>query len=839
MNRNFQARDHELNDVLNATDRNVKNQKIKDGNTFSKNKWLSELMRIRLKDSDGVVRPGCEWRLTRRKMDMPTLQKLVDHCPLSAEVDYLYDSSGTAYWMEDMLTMGMPDPEVYYIVPRVRRLPEDINKDPRFEGQSVFMISGVPLKCKDEETNVNAAAIKEYIITALLEVDPYSVPFYTNIEKIKAEIKEVDKKIKSIPKIVFTNDNGDPMTLEEADAQREVLYDTYGNQRIAIEERLKRQETALEAHRHWRRNMGLEMHCGEEDENTSTATWYIRFYGTKDAGEMEELLLNKDDWAAIKMAVGGNGLKPWSGRGKVPDGKKADAPDYTPYEVNISGARLARRPHGVGTLKVLDRQSVEISGDDFHFYYGHFIDGKKDGYGYEVDDVGIFSGRFESNFRRGYGRLDLANGTTITGPNKVPEIRPSRTKGPFENPYCQGDAHGECEVLFCDGGLYKGSMYDGKINGMGKYQSGLGEVTVGWFVDGVLDGEKGYIKNHANEEFAGTFDMGEINGKGFYKNEFGDTYVGYYDHNMRHGRGKEYVFKKGSYTGFFVNGTKTGKGEMDYGRRRTKPKVDKKAQAKAKEESDKKAEEERIAKIKGTPGKKAKPELRAGEKDPNAKTGWDLEREEEEAAKKSGKSIEQEFKERFQGYYLSNNIASGGIMMDTVEMLPRVVAKRDKRTTYGIYVLLQAMLERTKLIKRKLEKYTDMDHSIRREMNNKKIRIFKQQKHYTKKAIYMDLVAPKGIAKNVLKARANVRENRLDKLDVEALQPKTALVPRLQMVSWKADNEIFKQFEKVDIHKQKGQRKPVRSILAKVAASDFDEVKERQRFLKYDNMWEV
>ena len=149
------------------------------------------------------------------------------------------------------------------------------------------------------------------------------------------------------------------------------------------------------------------------------------------------------------------------------------------------------------------------------------------------------------------------------------------------------------------------------------------------------------------------------------------------------------------------------------------------------------------------------------------------------------------------------------------------------------------MLERTKLIKRKLEKYTDMEHSIRREMNNKKIRIFKQQKHYTKKAIYMDIVAPKGIAKNVLKARANVRENRLDKLDVEALQPKTALVPRLQMVSWKADNEIFKQFEKVDIHKQKGQRKPVRSILAKVAASDFDEVKERQRFLKYDNMWEV
>ena len=845
MNSNFAKRDHELTDVLNADDQNIKNQKIKDGNAFKKSKWLNELIRIRLKDGDGVVRPGCEWRLTRKKCDMATLQHKVDRCSIPCEVDYLYDSSGTAYWMEDMLTMGMPDPEVYYIVPMVRRVPKDIHKNKRFEGQSVFMISRVPLRSKDEETKVDRAAIKEYLICALLEVDPSSKPFYENIEKIKDEIKEVDKRIKSIPKIAFTKENGDPMDEEEADAQREVLYETYGNQRLAIEERLKRQESALEAHRHWRKNMGLDIQQGEEDENTGTATWYVRFYGTKDAGEMEDLLLEKDDWAAIKLAVGANGLKPWAGRGKVPDGKKSFEKDYTPYQVNISGARFARLPHGVGTLKELDRQSSDLSADHFHFYYGHWVDGKKDGYGMEVDDMGIFTGRFENNFRRGFGRLDYADGTTSVGIFKTPEIRPSRNSGLFENPYSQGDLHGDTEVLFADGGLFKGNIYDGKINGFGKYQSALGEVSMGWFVDGVLDGEKCYFKNHANEEFAGTFDMGEIHGKGYYKNEFGDTYSGYFDHCLRHGRGKEYVFKKGSYTGFYVNSTRTGKCEMDFGRRKTKSKKSLEKEAKAKEEKEaaekkekeeKEAAEEEIRRRSGS----TKHEKRRipGLRDPNKKSGWELEREEEAEKKKQGRSIVQEFKERYQGYFLSNNIASGGIIMDTVGLLPKVVAKRDKRVTYNAYLLLKAMHDRAKTIKRKIEKYTDMEHSIRREMVTKKTRIFKQQKHYTKKAIYMDAIAPKGISKNVLKARAKVRENRLDKLDVESLQPKKALVPRLQFVNWKPEEHVYKQFDKVDIHKQKGQRKPVRQILAKVAASDFDEVKERQRFLKYDNMWE-
>ena len=42
----------------------------------------------------------------------------------------------------------------------------------------------------------------------------------------------------------------------------------------------------------------------------------------------------------------------------------------------------------------------------------------------------------------------------------------------------------------------------------------------------------------------------------------------------------------------------------------------------------------------------------------------------------------------------------------------------------------------------------------------------------------------------------------------------------------------------ISINVQKGQRKPVRTILSKIVVSDFEEMKERHRFLKYDNMWQ-
>lgn len=87
--------------------------------------------------------------------------------------------------------------------------------------------------------------------------------------------------------------------------------------------------------------MGIEFTKGEIDKVTETVTWFVRFYGTKDAKEMEDLLIKKDDWASIKLAQGSKSqtppLPPWSGRGEVPDGSKSFLPDYSQLQVNISG----------------------------------------------------------------------------------------------------------------------------------------------------------------------------------------------------------------------------------------------------------------------------------------------------------------------------------------------------------------------------------------------------------------------------------------------------------------------------------------------------------------------
>ena len=55
---------------------------------------------------------------------------------------------------------------------------------------------------------------------------------------------------------------------------------------------------------------------------------------------------------------------------------------------------MQRVPHGVGTLKTLDRESANISGPRFQMYYGEWFDGVKCGAGVDINDTGVFAGRY-------------------------------------------------------------------------------------------------------------------------------------------------------------------------------------------------------------------------------------------------------------------------------------------------------------------------------------------------------------------------------------------------------------------------------------------------------------
>ena len=65
------------------------------------------------------------------------------------------------------------------------------------------MFKYVPLKCVDETTVVNEDALREYIYCAIIEEDPTVKKFHKTFQKYAEKISDVDKKIKTISKMVF------------------------------------------------------------------------------------------------------------------------------------------------------------------------------------------------------------------------------------------------------------------------------------------------------------------------------------------------------------------------------------------------------------------------------------------------------------------------------------------------------------------------------------------------------------------------------------------------------------------------------------------------------------
>lgn len=98
-------RDKELNSMLDDSNK----PKIRAGNKEAKRKrmWLSEQVVIRRTDEDGFVPPNCEWKVERRKLKRKLIQELINRSPLPCVVDYVYESTGAAVWIEDLQLRGI------------------------------------------------------------------------------------------------------------------------------------------------------------------------------------------------------------------------------------------------------------------------------------------------------------------------------------------------------------------------------------------------------------------------------------------------------------------------------------------------------------------------------------------------------------------------------------------------------------------------------------------------------------------------------------------------------------------------------------------------------------
>lgn len=129
----------------------------------------------------------------------------------------------------------------------------------------------------------------------------------------------------------------------------------------------------------------------------------------------------------------------------------------------------------------------------------------------------------------------------------------------------------------------------------------------------------------------------------------------------------------------------------------------------------------------------------------------------------------------------------------------------------------------------------------RREIVRKKTRIFNQQKHFTKKSIYQnELYGP--VDEQILRSKAIVREERLKRVQkMKKSFSSDAFIPRLRKKPDKFPNDhlqgVFTHIKPED-GSQDQERVGLNIPIAKILVSDFEEIGERGRFLKYNAILE-
>jgi hypothetical protein len=843
-------RDNELNNILEDQDK-VKMKSLEREHR-RKVKWLSELITFKRMDLNGHVPKACEWMVSRKRVTKKFIQDLVNRSPLPCTIDYVYDNHGVAHWFDDLMMTAQSN-GYYIIAPQLLRSPEDLLQDPTYQGQTSLFLKYVPDLAIDGITPVTISDLKEFIWYSISEIDPTAQEIRKSLGRIDDELTEIAKIIKRIPKQELLDDNGKPLSEADADEERQIMYEMYGKAKYEIELKFKQRQEDLEHHHQWRRTMGLDIIKVDTDANTETSTYEIRLFGTKDAKYIENYLVKKDDYLGIKLACGGlsdedgSSYPPWCGRGSVPNGNKPPLPDYTNRLIGISGMRLLRTIHGVGTNKTLDSRSASIGSDRFGLYYGEWNIGKKNGTGIHVNDSGIFSGRYVDDYRNGYGRLDLANGTTITGQFSYTQQTPSPlVTTAFENPYRDGEPNGKnIEILFADGAIYQGEMLNGLITGVGVYQSAFGETLAGEFKNGVFDCELGKVTNQWDETFVGRWENGDLNGKGVYEDKKGNKYNGYWKDHLKHGRGYETMKNKGEYKGYFINGYKHGKGELNFIRR------------KKKDQNIKNQQE-------GSRGN-SKPSSSSSSSPPPpsvAPLPSSFNTIEDQADRTSAT-----YQYKYQGFFMSDFISNGGILMDTIKQVPYTLSRKDTSRTQELLLYKQNLEHNFKKKKRLYEKYADLELHIRLEILTKKYRIFRQQRHYLKKTMYYEdhygkidpLIAIKRKEIREMNLKRIILEEK-NKMNSEYFKSERAIVPRLKL---KTENKIrtnhlervYERIEPLEGSRISGGggRKAgggggggggkydpgdIDNELIKVAVNDLEEMKERQNMMKYDRIWE-
>ncbi len=113
--------------------------------------------------------------------------------------------------------------------------------------------------------------------------------------------------------------------------------------------------------------------------------------------------------------------------------------------------------------------------------------------------------------------------------------------------------------VLADGGVYRGTVKDGVLQGEGEIHWAHGGYYRGEFKEGVFSG-RGHLKMADGSEYFGQFGRGEFSGQGELRYANGDTYIGSFKRGSFNGQGR-YVQKDSVYSGEFVDDELRGEGE--------------------------------------------------------------------------------------------------------------------------------------------------------------------------------------------------------------------------------------------------------------------------------------
>ena len=797
---------------------NYKGQALRDA---QKQKVLNQKIKLTLYDPNGNVREGCVWEVPRCKLTATMLQELVSRSPLPGKVDCVQNMVTQELVLPENMQMEcMPAPYEFQVLLRRQRIAEDILDDPHFAGYMKVVIASVPKKTNEGNQDVKADDIRAYLHAGMIEEHPDVAKALDIVERTKNEITRIHKAMHRIREAKPTDDEGRPLPVDEADRERQNMYEQAMKEKENLETRMENAKKRLIEVKDEVHAIDFDIEFALENKLEGTCSWHLAFdppdedeEGNIIGFDAEKAVVRKSDWDGIQLAGGFTEQKdgeivdnkPWAGRGDPPDGSNAWEPCYDHTRINMKGAILKRVQHGIGLYKSLKHHDVEFYGHDYSVYHGQWVEGKKHGLGQLYSDHGVYAGEFQSDEMKGFGNFDYPHGCAYKGHFDVwPKHRyigrsgKDKNQGSYNfdplpsNPYKHGlpntrdrsvkltlhegdDNYEEAKTQeykpgiysFADGAIYEGEFRDGRVCGEGKYTSSIGEVSEGFFKDGVLHG-KGTFTDMLGNRWSGFWKDGQMCRDGEFVGQNKDLYKGTWLRGEKEGRAFERYRNGNQSTGFYTTNDRQGHGTLWHSHVRTK--FDKKTQK------------------------------------------WNLHN-----------------RRTYEGLWLAGRAASKGC--DTnVKYKQRYFTENHKSTDKkqflkNVYEIQLKLDRKTKDLK---DKYYKLERIVTRDMTAKKKKIFGYQRHSSKEALHKDAFEEYTDAK--ITESWTMRRAAVDKM-VE--KKKLTIDDSEQLVKNIALKEVAEELEKRVKEADDYMYKPT---IVKYIQSEMEYAEEQRRLVNFDQV---